>query len=199
MGRITFVLAALLLGGCAVVATVAAVPAALIEGTVNFIRGQKESLPINMQTSLASVQQGLRRMDLTVDVLEPANDGYGILFGNEKLDGKIELSQKTSMLTTISITVRQGLSRQHSVEQAIIKVIRDISEQKNARKTFDFHIYHHVRILPSIKAQRIGWYRPGALLKASQSRKKDWIRIKMPSGKWGYVKGKLPVKLGLGG
>jgi len=194
MGRITFVLASLLLGGCVAIATVAAVPAALIEGTVKYLQGQEESFPVNLQTSLASVQQGLRRMDLSVDVLEPVKGGYAIAFGNDTLDGLIKLKQQTPMLTTISITVRRGISRQHSVEQAIIKVVRHVSEQRNARKAFNFHVYHHVRILPAIRAQRIGWYRPGALLKASQSRKKDWIRIKMPSGKWGYVKGKLPVK-----
>jgi len=193
MGRIVFACMALLLGGCAAIATVAAVPAALIEGTVNFLRGQEESLPVSMQISLASVQQGLRRMELAVDVLEPVKEGYAIEFGNEKLDGTIELKYQTPMLTTISIIVRRGVSRQNSVEQAIIKVIRDVSERRDANEKFDFQDYHHVRILPSIKTQRIGWYRPGASLKASQSRKKDWIRIKMPSGKWGYLKGRLPI------
>jgi len=180
---------ALLLGGCAAVATVAAVPAALIEGTVDFLRSQKESLPVSMQTSLVSVQQGLRRMDLAVDVLEPVKEGYAIEFGNDKLDGTIDLKPQTSMLTTISIIVHRGVSRQNSVEQAIIKVIRDASARRDANEKFNFQGYHHIRILPSIKARRIGWYRPGALLKASRSRKKDWIRIKMPSGKWGYLKG----------
>jgi len=196
MGRIVFVVAALLLGGCAVVSTVAAVPGALVEGAVNFFRGQKESLPVNMKNSLAAVQQGLRRMELDVDVLEPVDEGYAIEFGNEKLDGTMELKRQTPMLTTISIIVHRGVARQNSVEQAIIKVIRDVSERRNARKKFNFAGYHNIRTQPSIKMQQIGWYRSGALLEAGKSRKEGWIRIKMPSGKWGYLKGKLPKKRG---
>jgi len=197
MGRIAFIcIAALLLGGCAATATVAAVPGALIEGAVNFFRSQEESLPVNMRKSLASVQQGLRRMELDVDVLEPVQEGYAIQFGNEKLDGTIELKYQTAMLTTISIIVHRGVGRQNSVEQAIIKMIRKVSEQKDTHAKFNFMRYHNVRVKPSIKTQRIGWYRPGAFLEASKSRKDGWLRIKMPSGKWGYLKGKLPKKRG---
>jgi len=196
MGRIAFLLATLTLGGCAALTTVAAIPGALIEGAVGFFRGQEESLPVNMKTSLASVQQGLRRMDLEVDVLEPLKEGYGIEFGNEKLDGSIKLKRQTPRLTTVIIAVHRGMSRQKSVEQAIMKEIRKVSEQKGRHKKFDFRAYHYVRVKPAIQAQRMGWYRPGAMLKASKSRKKEWLRIKMPSRKWGYLKGVLPEKHG---
>lgn len=189
--RIIFVSTALLLSGCAAVATVAAIPGALIEGTVNYLQSQEESLPVNMQTALAAVQQGLRRMDLAVDVLEPVKEGYAIGFGNEELDGTIEVKKQTTMLTTVAIIAQRGVSREKSVEQAIIKVIRDVSEQRK-NMNFDFKGYRHIRILPSINAQRIGWYRPGASLKINQTRKNDWLRIKMPSGKWGYLQGRWP-------
>jgi len=194
MGRIAsvFVFAAMLLSGCAATATVAAVPGALVEGAVNFFRSQEESLPVDIQTSLASVQQGLRRMELDVDVLEPVEEGYALKFSNRNLDGVIELERQTPMLTTVYIIVHRGVGRQNSVEKAIIKVVRDVSERRNAQKKFNFMGYHHIRIQPSIKTRRIGWYRPGALLEAEKSRKEGWVRIKMPSGKWGYLKGKLP-------
>jgi len=199
MGRIAFLLAALTLSGCAVMTTVAAIPGALIGGAVGFFRGQNESIPVSMQTALASVQQGLRRMDLEVDVLEPIKEGYGIEFGNEKLDGTVKLKQQTLKLTTVSIIVRRGMARQESVEQAIMKEVRNISGRKSMREKFDFRGYHYVRSKPSLQTQRIGWYRPGAQLEAAKSRKRGWLRIKMPSRKWGYLKGTLPEKHGQAG
>jgi len=199
MGRIAFLLVAFSLGGCAALTTVAAIPGALIGGTVGFFHGQDESIPVSMQTSLASVQQGLRRMELDVDVLEPVKNGYAIGFGNEKLDGTVKLKQQTPKLTTVSIIVRRGVARQKSVEQAIMKEIRKVSERRGANKKFDFRRYHNVRIKPSIQTQRVGWYRPGAQLEASKSRKAGWLRIKMPSRKWGYLKGVLPEKHGRAG
>ncbi len=199
MGRIVFRLCAfstLLLSGCATMATVAAVPGVLIEDTVHFFRGQKESLPASMQRSLASVQQGLRRMDLDVDVLEPVEGGYAIQFGNEKLDGTMELKRQTPRLTTISIIVYRGVSRQHSVEQTIVNVVRDVSGRRDAQKKFNFRGYGHARIQPSMKARRIGWYRDGALLEVGKSGEDGWIRIKMPSGGWGYLKRKFPEQQG---
>lgn len=199
MGRVVFLFAALTMGGCAAMTTVAAIPGALIGGAVDFFRGQDESLPVGMQTSLASVQQGLRRMDLDVDVLEPVKDGYAIAFGNEKLDGTIKLKRQTPRLTTVSIIVRRGMIRQTSVGQAIMKEIRTISEQKGIHKKFNFRGYRHIRIKPSIQTQRIGWYRSGAQLDVTKSRKGGWIRIRMPSRKWGYLKGVLPEKQGSAG
>jgi len=199
MGRIVFLLATLTLSGCVALTTVAAIPGALIGGTVDFLRSQKESLPVSMQTSLASVQQGLHRMDLAVDVLEPVKEGYATEFGNEKLDGTIKLKRQTSKLTTVSVIVHRGMGRQSSVEQAIMKEVRMVSERRGVHKKFDFRGYHYVRAKPSIKAKRIGWYRPGAMLKAKKSRKKGWLRIKMPSKKWGYLKGTLPKKHGRAG
>jgi len=199
MGRIVFLFAALTLSGCVAMTTVAAIPGALIGGAVGFFRGQDESIPVSMQTSLASVQQGLRRMELDVDVLEPFKEGYAIGFGNEKLDGTVKLKRQTPKLTTVSIIVRRGVGRQKSVEQAIMKEIRKISERRGANKKFDFRGYHYVRIKPSIQTQRVGWYRPGAKLEATRSRKHGWLRIKMPSRKWGYLKGTLPEKHGQAG
>jgi len=196
MGRIVFLLATMTLSGCVAMTTVAAIPGALIGGVVGYFQGQEESLPVSMQISLASVQHGLHRMDLAVDVLEPVKEGYAIEFGNEKLDGIIKLKRQTSKLTTVSIIVHHGVSRQKSVEQAIMKAIRKASERRGVHKKFNFRGYHYVRVKPSIKTERIGWYRPGAMLEANKSRKEGWLRIKMPSKKWGYLKGALPEKHG---
>ncbi len=193
MGRIAF-FAFLLLGGCASAATVAAVPGTLIGGVVDFFKSQDKSLPVGMQYSLASVQQGLRRMELDVDVLEPVGEGYAIGFGNDKMDGRIGLKYQTPMLTTVSIIVHRGIGRQNSVEQAILNVIQEVSERRDTHRKFNFLGYHNIRAQPSIKSQRLGWYRPGALLTVNKSRKDGWLRIKMPSGKWAYLKGKLLKK-----
>jgi len=193
MGRIVFG-AFLLLGGCASAATVAAVPGTLIGGVVDFFKSQEESLPVNMQYSLASVQQGLRQMDLDVDVLEPVGEGYAIGFGNARIDGRMGLKRQTPMLTTVSIIVHRGVGRQHSVEQAILNVVEKVSERGDTHKTFNFRGYHNVRARPLIRSPRVGWYRPGALLAVSKSRKDGWLKIKMPSGKRAYLKGKLSKK-----
>ncbi|MDQ6959351.1 MAG: SH3 domain-containing protein [Mariprofundaceae bacterium] len=195
MGRIVFLLATMTLSGCVAMTTVAAIPGALIGGAVGYFQAQEESLPVSMQISLASVQQGLHRMDLAVDVLEPVKEGYAIEFGNEKLDGIIELKRQTPKLTTVSFIVHHGVSRQKSVEQAIMKAVRKESERRSVQN-FNFRGYHYIRIKPSIKTERIGWYRPGAILEASKSRKEGWLRIKMPSKKWGYLKGSLPKEHG---
>jgi len=185
-------MAVLILGGCAVASTVAAVPEALVQGAVDLFRSQEESLPVSMQTSLASTQQGLRMMKLDADVLEPVKEGYAIGFGNETLDGTVELKRQTSMLTTISVAVHQGIGRQKSVEQAIIKELRNQSERMGTDQRFDFRGYQDIRLKPAIKAKRIGWFRPGAMLNAKKTRKTGWIKVRMPSGGWGYLQGSLP-------
>jgi len=194
MGRIVFLLATMTLSGCVALTTVAAIPVSLVGGAVDFFSGQEESLPVSMQISLASVQEGLHRMDLAVDVLEPVREGYALEFGNEKLDGAIKLKRQTPKLTTVSVIVHRGMGRQESVEKAVMKEVRKESERRGTHKKFDFRGYHYVRAKPSIKTKRIGWYRPGAMLKARKSRKEGWLRIKMPSKKWGYLKGTLPEK-----
>lgn len=64
-------LCSLLLGGCAAAAAVAAVPGVLVDRTMGYFKGQDISLALDMQRSLAAVQQGLERMSLHVNVLEP--------------------------------------------------------------------------------------------------------------------------------
>jgi len=185
-------MAAPILSGCAVVSTIAAVPEVLVQGAVDFFHGQEESLPVSMQTSLVSVQQGLRTMKMDVDVLESVKEGYVIGFGHGTLDGTVELKRQTPMLTTISVAVHQGIGRQKSVEQAIIKEVRNISGRTGTDQRFDFRGYQNIRLKPSTRAERIGWFRPGALLKAKKAQRAGWIKVRMPSGGWGYLKGSLP-------
>lgn len=195
MGRLGLAMTLLLwLPGCAAMTALAAVPGALIEGAVYLFQGEEESLPASMRNALTSVQKGLRRMQLDVDVLEPVEEGYLIEFGNEKLNGDISLKQQTSKLTTIHIRVSRDGLREESVERAILEAVREISRQQNRRARFNFSGYHNIRQKPDIKARRIGWYKPGAMLKLARTSKKGWLKIKLPSGKSGYLKGSLPVK-----
>ncbi len=187
MGRLKGILIALTLSGCAAGA-ITAVPGVLVEGAVNFFRSQEESLAIDMKTALASVQYGLHKMDLDINVLEPVDDGYAITFGNRKLDGLLTLKRQTARLTTLSITVRRGVMRQRSVETAILKAIHAVAERSSRPRRVSLRGFRNIRARPSLKARRIGWYRPGALLAVEKSRRKDWLRIKMPSGRWGYLK-----------
>ncbi len=196
MGRLKWLVVICSLSGCAAASTVSAIPVGLVEGAVEFFRGQQESLPVNMKISLASVQAGLRSMALDVDVLEPVQGGYAITFGNKTLDGTLNLKRQTPRLTTFSVSVRRGLVSQKSVETAIIKAIRITTEKADAGRRFNFQDYHHIHIRPSIRAKRIGWFRPGATLEAERSKREGWLRIKLPSGKRGYLKGSLPRKRG---
>jgi len=183
------------LPGCAAVTALAAVPGALVDGVVYLFQGEEESLPASMRNALTSVQQGLRRMQLDVDVLEPVEEGYLIEFGNEKLDGDISLTQQTPKLTTIHIRVSRDGLREESVERAILKAVREISGQQDRRARFNFSGYHNIRQKPDIKARRVGWYRPGAKLKLTRTSNKGWLRIRLPSGKSGYLKNSLPAKV----
>jgi len=181
----------LLLGGCAAAAAVSAVPGVLMDRAVGFFSGQEASLPVSMQRALVGVQQGLARMDLQADVLEPVEDGYIVEFGDGQLDGDVELKRQTGSLTTLTILARRGLSRQASVEQALLKEVRQAAEKAGARENFNFDGYGKVYTKPDSSGKMIGWFRPGSMLHVSESKRAGWLKIKMPSGQHGYFKGKL--------
>jgi len=181
----------LLLGGCAAAAAVSAVPGVLMDRAVGFFSGQEASLPVSMQQALVGVQQGLARMDLQADVLEPVEDGYVVEFGDGQLDGDVELKRQTGSLTTLTISAHRGLSRQESVEQALLKEVRSASEQAGARENFNFDGYGKVYLKPNSSGKMIGWFRPGSMLHVSESKREGWLKIQMPSGQHGYFKGKL--------
>ena len=181
----------LLLNGCVAVAALSAIPGALANHAVDFFSGQETSLPLDMQVSLASVQQGLEKMSLHVNVLEPVEDGYLVEFGNGELDGDIHLKRQTEQLTTMSISAHRGLSHQESVEEAMVRAITDVSEQLAADVRFDFDGYGRVYATPDKKSGELAWFRKGEKLHVDESRMVGWLKLKLPSGKAGFIKGSV--------
>ena len=189
MRTVLAILMVTVLSGCAAVTAVTAVSGYAVESVANLFQDQEESLPISMQTSLAASQRSLDALRLEISVVESLKDGYLLEFGNEKLDGTIKLIQQTTMLTTIQVTVRAGISREDSVERAIILAIKEKAEKLGRTTSFAFNNYNNIREKPSVQSERIGWYRPGADLDTRELQKSDWLLIKMPSGKAAYLKG----------
>jgi len=181
----------LLLGGCTAVAAVSAIPGMVVERAVGFFSGQEASLALDMQRSLVAVQQGLERMDLHVNVLEPVAGGYLIEFGNGELDGGVHLQRQTQNLTTLTVSAHRGMSHQDSVETAIIKEVRSLSELGREDARFDFTGYEGVYVKPDESSNKVGWFLPGQKLNVSKSHKAGWLKIKLPSGQGGYIKGSL--------
>ena len=181
------------LGGCTALAPLAAIPGVVVEGAVSLFRAEEEGLPASLPRTLAAVQQGLRRMELDVDILEPERkkDGYRIAFGNERLDGLIKLKRQTPRLTTVAVRVRRGALREEAVEKAIMKMVRDLATSRHGRRRFDFRGYRYIHKKPELKSERIGWYRARAQLEVAKARRSGWLRLRMPSKQWGYIKARM--------
>jgi len=198
MGRLMHLrmlaLSFLLLNGCVAAAALSALPGVLANQAVSFFKGQEASLPMDMQASLASVQQGLEKMSLHVNVLEPVEDGYLVEFGNGQLDGDIHLKRQTEQLTTMSISAHRGLSHQESVEDAMVRAITDVSEQLSGDMRFQFDGYGRVYAKPDVKSGELGWFRKGEKLHVEKDRKLGWLKLKLPSGKAGFIKGSFKDK-----
>lgn len=189
MGRLILsMLVSLTVSGCAVMT---AVGGTAVEGLVHIMQGEEASFPISMRGTLVAVQRGLSRADLDVSVLEPVEEGYLIAFGNENLDGKVVIEKQTRSLTSISIKVKRGVSREESIEQALVEVIRKESEKIEQFSRFEFARYKNIREKPAILAKHVGWYLPGKLLEVKPLKDSKWLRIKMPSGRSAYLKGNL--------
>jgi len=199
MGRMTRLIALAVtvatLNGCTALAPIAAVPGVLVEGAVSLFRSEEEGLPAGLSRTLASVQQSLRRMDLDVDILEPDRnrDGYRLVFGNERLDGLIKLRRQTAKLTTVAVRVRHGALRETAVEKAIMKMVRELATGRGGRRRFDFRGYRHIHKKPELKSGRIGWYRAKARLEVVRTHRAGWLRLRLPSGQWGYIKARMPA------
>jgi hypothetical protein len=183
-------LGSLLLGGCAAATAVSAVPTVLGEAAAYF-NGQDVSLALDMKHSLVAVQQGLDRMSLHVDVLEPVADGYAIEFGNGELNGDIHLLRQTQELTTVTIKAHRGMSHETSVETAMIEAVRSAAEQEAQDASFDFSGYDCIYAKPEVSKEKLGWFRSGAALHVSTYSKAGWLKITLPSGKNAYIKGTL--------
>ncbi len=191
MGRIIMMVLALMLPGCAAVAPVLAIPGYFVDDVVYQFRGAERSLPADMQRTLTAIQAGLRSVKLEVDLLERVDQGYALLFSNEQIDGNISLRQDTPRLTTIYIQVHRGLSREDSVEKAILDAIEEQESKLPPRATFDYHHYGKLYDRISTKAKVLGSFRPGARLAVSETGTRGWLRTKLPSGRNGYLKARI--------
>jgi hypothetical protein len=195
LSHIVILLSSLWLSGCAAATAIAVVPGAFLEAVADQFIGEEESFSTSMKTTLAVTQLSLRSMKLDVDVLEIQQEGgYGIAFGNAKLDGTISLKKQTERLTTIYVKVRRT-TREESVERAIIESIRVKIKSISQGIRFQKAGYRNLREKPTVKSARLGWFRPGARLEAFKSRTSDWLRIKLPSGKMAYLKGSIKSKI----
>ena len=179
----------LLLNGCVAATALSAIPGVLANQAMDFFKGEETSLPLDMQASLASVQQGLEKMSLHVNVLEPVEDGYLVEFGNGELDGDIQLKRQTDQLTTMSISAHRGLSHQESVEEAMVRAVTEVSEQLAADEKFNFDAYDRVYAKPDKKSAELAWFRKGEKLHVDKSRISGWLKLKLPSGNTGFIKG----------
>jgi len=181
------------LGGVAISA-VSAVGGVIAERAFNLVDAKKVSLPTNMDHALASVQKALRLMNFEVELLQPTSEnGYIAIFGNKKSDGSIALVRETDTLTTFKVKVLEsnGLSRREEVEEAVTNLVRNITKDIPANARFDFQHYNMIRSAPNRQAPRIGWFRIGSSLQVTPSLTAGWLKITMPEGEKGYLKGTI--------
>ncbi len=189
--RLLYICLLLLLPGCAIVPVIAAIPSAIVEPVFGQFGSQERSLAISMRTALVATQQSLLDMKLSVDVLEIDKDGYNIVFGNDTLSGGIELRRQTEKLTTIEVKVTTS-TREESVETAVLDLIEGKAGRISKHQRFNFRGYHNLRKRPDLSAEKVGWYRPGALLAAKKyHRQPEWLKLKLPSGHYAFLKGSI--------
>jgi len=193
MGRIVLALGIVVtMSGCVIASAISGVAGAAVDGVFYLFQGTEESLSINMRATLVAVQRGLEKSGLHVNVLEPVKDGgYVIALGNENLDGLIALVKQTESLTTITVKVKINSMRQDSIERALVETIREQSKKVRRFDRFNFKGYRNIYVEQNVASKKIGWFLPGTPLDVTDIAKSDWMRIKMPSGGQGYLKGAL--------
>jgi len=92
----------------------------------------------------------------------------------------------------MEVKVRAGAMREDSIERALLISIREQAKRAKSSDRFDFRGYKYIREKPETSSKRVGWYRPGAMLNVHEMGKgSKWLRVKMPSGKQGFIKGEL--------
>jgi len=179
------------LSGCAGVTAVSAIPGAMYGMVADQFSGDEESFAYNMDVTLAATQQALLEMQIDIDILEiQDNGGYAIAFNKNKLEGKIIMSKQTPRLTTVYIKVRT-ITRKESIERAIIQMINTELKKTAGNTHFKTNTFQDLLARPSLQSARLGWYRPGALLNAHKSMTRGWLNVKLPSGKKGFLKGRI--------
>ncbi len=180
-----------LLSGCAAVTAISAIPGALYGVVSDQFSSIEVSFPHSMRATLAAVQHSLQTMRLDIDILEiQESGGYGIAFNDQKLSGEITLRKQTERLTTVSIQAK-FMTREESVEQAIIKLMETTLKKQPTVASFELNAYHDLRAKPTNKSKHLGWFRPGAMLDAKMSNTAGWLAIKLPSGSKAFLKGEI--------
>ncbi len=180
--------------GSVATAAISAVGGVLAERAFNLVDAKSVSLNTNMRHALASVQKALHLMNFEVDLLQPTKDGgYIAQFGNSKNNGSISLERETDALTTFKVKVlsEDNLSRREEVENAVTNLVGNIIKELPADARFDFHHYNVIRSAPNRQARRIGWFRIGSRLPVHPSATPGWLKIAMPEGDKGYLKGTI--------
>ena len=192
MGRIILALVvSAMMSGCVLLTTVSGVAGAAVDGLFYMFQGAEESLSISMRSTLVAVQRGLKKSGLHASVLEPVEDGYMIAFGNENLDGEIALEKETERLTTLVIKVKSNAMRQDSIERALVVTIREQSKTVRNSDRFDFRRHRDIYENKDATSKKVGWFLPGTMLDVTEVPNSDWLKIKMPSGAHGFLKGDL--------
>ncbi len=194
MGRMTrfaaSLSAALMLAGCEVVPMIAAIPSAIVEPIFGEFGSEERSIPATMRASLVGAKKALNTMALAIDLVEYRDDGYDLGFGNERMDGRITLIRQTERLTTVRVKVKTRI-RQESVEEAVLDQIELYATKARPNERARFRGYPPVHRAPKHDSPVIGLYRPKANLAASRAYKPGWLAVKLPSGKRGYIEGRL--------
>jgi len=180
--------------GSVATAAISAVGGVLAERAFNLVDAKKISLTTDINHALASIQKALHLMNFDVEILQPvSNGGFIALFGNNKNDGSIALEKETDNLITFKVKViaSDGLSRREEIENAVANLVRNISKEISPDAHFDFHHYNMIRSAPNRKAPRIGWFLIGSRLPVHPSLTPGWLKITMPEGEKGFLKGTI--------
>jgi len=186
---IALILLSCSLSSCAAVTAVSAIPGALYGVVADQFLSKEVSVPHSMRACLVAIQHSLQSMRLDIDILEvQENGGYGISFNNHRLNGEITLLKQTESLTTIKIRVK-SMTRQESIEHAIIKMVESTLKNQDKTATFQLAAYHDLRAQPTTKSKHLGWFRPGAILDADKSKVIGWLTVDLPSGDSAYIQG----------
>ena len=145
------------------------------------------SIPKDAPAALAAAQQGLRKLSLDVDILEPVDGGYEILLGNEKLDGHMKIRSETKTLTSVFVRVREGEGKHTPIEKAVIVAVREQSINPDVQKEFDMDGYLPLYKIMQEGSKQVGWYRRGAWVEVNKVGDNGWLQLKLPSGEKGYL------------
>lgn len=165
-----------------------AIPTSMIDGAIYAFSGERISVPLSTKSTLGAIQKALHKIDMSIHILQKADSGYALDFGAKKLTGSIKLKYETNMLSTIHIKVRKGISRQKSIEMAVINSIQEQVKIYTTKSALDLSAFLPIRNHPDIKRPAIGWYRQGAPAQLQSVHKQGWLLISLPAGgEHGYI------------